>query len=196
MGRILIPCAAAPRPVSFPAVGSPRELGRRKQTCPPARGVVSRPSAPCGSRAIRHDRSILPARARPPKLSNDVLGKAISLRRITPKVATAALFLSTDNPLARVLLLIVSLVPVALFEAAVFRSMWQWFVTPLWPRPISYAEAVGLTLLTFLVLRTPWSSLTVKERPDLWMLLKQIAAALLGRALIWGLAAACHLLLF
>ena len=116
-------------------------------------------------------------------------------RDSAPKVAAGALFLSNNDPFARVLLTVGSLIPVVLFEALVLRSMWLWFVTPLWPRPISYAEALGLTLLSFLLRANRWS-LPDNERRDLWIQLKQILAHLLGRALIWGFAAACHALLF
>ena len=120
--------------------------------------------------------------------------KKILPRESAPKVAAGALFLSNDSPFARVLLIVGSLIPVMLFEALVLRSMWLWFVTPLWPRPISYPEALGLTLLSFLLRTNRWS--LPDERRDLWIQLKQILAHLLVRTLIWGLAAACHALLF
>ncbi len=121
--------------------------------------------------------------------------KNILPRESAPKVAAGALFLSNDGPLARVLLIVGSLIPVMLFEALVLRSMWLWFVTPLWPRPISYPEALGLILLSFLLRANRWS-LPDNQRRDLWIQLKQIIAHLLGRALIWAFAVVCHAVLF
>ena len=82
-----------------------------------------------------------------------------------------------------------------LFAAVIFRSMWTWFVLPLWPRQISYAEAVGV-LLIFSFVRglqviehtsRPWHFGSFMQRE---------ALKLVAYTVFWGIAAGLHALLF
>jgi hypothetical protein len=109
---------------------------------------------------------------------------------------SASILLASQNPLVRVICLFASLVPMTLLSGAVFWSLWGWFVTPLWPRPISYAEAVGLMLVVQFVRGVGRPDSGPIERTDLWRSVEQFLLRLAAIAFFWGLAAGFHAALF
>ncbi len=111
-------------------------------------------------------------------------------RRVSP-LFTASIYLSSDNRWARVAFILVKLVPLALYMALIFRSFWNWFITPLWPRPLIYGESVGIVLTIFLV-RGIRTSAPAGERRDLWYEVVEGAAQVLGLTAFWGIAAGFH----
>ncbi len=113
------------------------------------------------------------------------------MRRLASPLATASMYLSSDNRWARVAFILCKLVPLTLYVALIFRSFWNWFITPLWPRPLIYSESVGIVLTIYLV-RGIRTSAPTGERRDLWYEVVEGAAQVLGVTAFWGIAAAVH----
>jgi len=82
-----------------------------------------------------------------------------------------------------------------LLGAVVFRSMWGWFIVPLWPRQITYAESAGILLIVGFL-----RGLQVTETPSRpWhfqSFMQREGARVAAFAIAWGIAAAFHAILF
>ena len=115
--------------------------------------------------------------------------------RFAPLVAAGRLHLLTGTPVAMFLLTLGSWVWTTLLGAVVFRSMWGWFIVPLWPRPITYAEAAGILLIVGFL-----RGIGVTETPNRpWhfqSFMRREGARVAAFAIAWCIAAGFHVFLF
>lgn len=116
-------------------------------------------------------------------------------RWLPPSAASIALLLSTRKPLPLILFTAVELVSTPLAAAVITRSLWNWFIVPLGPKPINYAEAVGLTF-TLMFLRGLRLRIPKKPLDDLWARLTDVTAHWSALAVLWGVAAIFHAVLY
>jgi hypothetical protein len=120
----------------------------------------------------------------------------MSLRHFAPGALSASIFLTSQNPFARIIYLLVSLVPLVLASGLILQSLWGWFITPLWPKPISYAEAVGIVLVAKFIRGMSITAPAPDAPRDLWSLLERSFLQIVAMTLFWGLAAIFHAALF
>ena len=110
----------------------------------------------------------------------------------------ARLRLASENPLALIMLSFGGPVVRVLFGALVARSTWDWFITPLGPRPITYGEAVGVTLTALFVIvyvRGFTVLVPTTTRKDVWAGTKSVAMHVAALAMFWVYAAGFHAIL-
>ena len=114
------------------------------------------------------------------------------IRRFVPGALSASIFLASQNPFARIIYLLVSIIPLILASGLFLQSLWGWFIRPLWPRPITYAEAVGIMLVAVFLRGISSTDPNPAAPKDLWSLLKRSVLQIFAMALFWVLAAAFH----
>lgn len=117
------------------------------------------------------------------------------LHRFVPGALSASIYLTSANPIARIIYSLVSLVPLILVSALVLQSLWGWYIIPLWPRPISYREAAGIMWVLLFLRGVTRLDSTPSESGDLWSQLQRSLFQIVAMALFWCVAAAFHLLL-
>jgi hypothetical protein len=114
-------------------------------------------------------------------------------RPLASRIFAARLALGSDKSFFVAMLTILLMVLLTLFAGLVVQSLWNWFIIPLWPRPIGYGEAVGLSLIISYA-RGLGSLSAPKEGPrDFKGRVKLATAQLMGMVIFWGIAALFHL---
>jgi len=75
-----------------------------------------------------------------------------------------------------------------ILKGIVLSSMWQWFIVPLGVLPITTAQAVGLSVITFVLLGKYESSDKSEEEQ-----LKQAITVVVAVLMMWGFGAIANL---
>ena len=121
-------------------------------------------------------------------------------RPFAPTFVAVRLMLASDSPLVWISVLLASVFIRIFVGALVVQSMWNWFITPIWPRQITYPEALGLTLILMfcIVFVRGFQLIEPKRRPttDLWALVKPGYLHLSAMFIFWFFAAGFRVFLY